>query len=68
LGEIGMAIGIVLCVGHPFMFWPWLYPLYYIILLGTRQFDDDKRCAKKYGILWEQYVKKVPYRIIPYIY
>ncbi len=68
LGEIGMAIGIVLCVGHPFLVWPWLYPLYYVLLLGARQLDDDKRCAIKYGTLWEQYIKKVPYRIIPFVY
>ncbi len=68
LGEILMATGIVLCVGHPTLIWPWLYPLYYVALLFTRQMDDDKRCALKYGVLWDQYLKKVPYRIIPYIY
>lgn len=68
LGEILMATGIVLCVGQPALIWPWLYPLYYIALLFPRQADDDKRCADKYGELWKQYVKKVPYKIIPYIY
>lgn len=68
LGEIGMATGIVLALGYPSMPWPWLYPLYYVALLFPRQADDDKRCALKYGPLWDQYVKKVPYRIIPYIY
>lgn len=68
LGEIGMAVGIVLCTGHPQIIWPWLYPLYYVALLGTRQLADNKRCAMKYGPLWEQYEKKVPYRIIPFIY
>jgi len=68
LGEILMATGIVLCTGYPGLIWPWLYPLYYVILLFMRQFDDDKRCALKYGELWKTYVKKVPYRIIPYIY
>jgi protein-S-isoprenylcysteine O-methyltransferase Ste14 len=68
LGEIGMASAIVLCAGHPALFWPWLYPLYYVALLFTRQAADDKICALKYGALWEQYKKKVPYRIIPYIY
>lgn len=68
LGEIGMATGIVLAVGYPGMIWPWLYPLYYVALLFPRQHDDDKRCAIKYGPLWEEYVKKVKYRIIPYIY
>ncbi|MBW6500583.1 MAG: hypothetical protein K0B05_04240 [Bacteroidales bacterium] len=38
------------------------------IFLSTRQYYDDKRCALKYGDLWVYYVKKVRYRIIPYIY
>jgi len=68
LGEIGMAIAIVLAAGHPEIPWSWLYPLYYVALLFPRQADDDRRCALKYGGLWQQYVKKVPYRIIPFIY
>lgn len=68
LGEIGMATGIVLATGHPEIVWAWLYPLYYVVLLFPRQIDDDKRCALKYGKLWEEYLQKVPYRIIPYIY
>jgi delta14-sterol reductase len=67
-GEILMATGIVLCTGYPALFWSWLYPLYYVLLLFTRQRDDDKRCALKYGELWNTYVKKVRWRIIPYIY
>jgi protein-S-isoprenylcysteine O-methyltransferase Ste14 len=67
LGEVGMAVAIVLGTGNDLL--PgWLYPLYYIALLGTRQLDDNKRCAKKYGALWKEYEKKVPYRIIPHIY
>jgi len=68
LGEILMASGIVLCTGYPSLIWPWLYPLYYVILLFTRQRDDDKRCSLKYGELWASYKEKVPYRIIPFIY
>jgi protein-S-isoprenylcysteine O-methyltransferase Ste14 len=68
LGEILMGTGIILCTGYPSMIWPWLYPLYYVALLFTRQADDNRRCAKKYGALWEMYVKKVPYKIIPFIY
>lgn len=68
LGEILMATGIVLCTGHYGLIWPWLYPLYYVALLFPRQLDDDKRCALKYGPLWVEYKKRVPYRIIPYVY
>ncbi|HNY56267.1 MAG TPA: DUF1295 domain-containing protein [Chitinophagales bacterium] len=68
LGEIVMATGIILCVGHPLLLWPWLYPLYYVALLFPRQIDDDKRCAQKYGPLWNEYLKRVPKRIIPFVY
>jgi delta14-sterol reductase len=68
LGEVLMAAGIILCTGYPMLIWPWMYPLYYVVMLSMRQIDDDKRCAFKYGQLWSKYAKKVPYRIIPFIY
>jgi steroid 5-alpha reductase family enzyme len=68
LGEILMSTGIILCTGYPALIGPWLYPLYYVALLFTRQYYDDKRCALKYGELWKEYVQKVPYKIIPFIY
>jgi len=58
LGEILMAVGIILCTGYPALIWPWLYPLYYVVLFFTRQRDDDKRCALKYGELWNTYTLK----------
>jgi len=42
--------------------------LYYVVLLFPRQKDDDKRCALKYGGLWNRYRERVPYKIIPFIY
>lgn len=68
LGEILMAAGIALSVSYPMRGWQWLYPLYYVLLLFPRQAADDKLCAAKYGSLWNEYKKKVPYRIIPFIY
>ncbi len=68
LGEVLMATGITLALGWPTVPWPWLYPLYYVLLLGTRERDDDRRCAEKYGPLWEAYTARVPRRIIPWIY
>ena len=68
LGEILMATGIALSAGYPAV-WPvWLYPLYYVALLFTRQYDDDKICKAKYGELWASYTKKVKFKIIPFIY
>ncbi len=68
LGEILMAVGIALSVGYPGIVWVWLYPIYYVALLLPRQIDDDKRCADKYGELWNVYIKRVKYKIIPFLY
>lgn len=68
LGEILMATGIILCTGYPSLIWPWLYPVYYILLLFSRQYYDDRRCSAKYGTLWDEYKKRVPWRIIPRIW
>ena len=68
LGEILMATGLALSLGHLDSPWPWLYPLYYLALLLPRERDDDRRCAEKYGALWDEYRRQVPYRIVPRIY
>lgn len=68
LGEILMAIGLTLSLGYPLMPVPWLYPLYYVALLVPRQADDDRRCAARYGALWDEYCRRVPWRIVPYLY
>ncbi len=68
LGEFLMAIGLTLALGVPGHLVPWLYPLYYLVLLVPRQIDDDRRCAGKYGALWSEYSRRVPYRIVPGVY
>ena len=65
LGEILMAIGLTLPSAARTTSWPWLYPLYYVVLLVPRQADDDRRCAEKYGALWAEYCRRVPYRDHP---
>jgi Ergosterol biosynthesis ERG4/ERG24 family len=68
LGELLMATGLTLSLGIPGAVLPWLYPLYYVALLVPRQLDDDRRCAEKYGRLWDEYRREVRYRIVPFIY
>lgn len=68
LGEIVMASALALSLGYPGALGPWLYPLYYLVLLLPRQHFDDLRCAAKYGPLWAAYTRRVPYRIIPGVY
>lgn len=68
LGEIMMAAGLALTLGVPTSFGPWMYPLYYVLLLVPRERDDHRRCAEKYGPLWDAYCKRVRYRIVPGVY
>jgi len=68
LGEIIQAIAVALALGYFGIWMVWLYPAYYIGLMISRQADDDKVCKAKYGELWDQYTKKVKYKIIPFIY
>lgn len=68
LGEILMALGLTLALGYPGRWVAWLYPLYYVALLFPREWADERRCAAKYGELWTQYKRRVPRRIIPWLY
>lgn len=44
------------------------YSLYFATLLLHRQQRDEHKCRMKYGENWEEYERKVPYKIIPYVY
>ena len=68
LGEILMATGLTLVLGRPGLWVVWLYPLYYVALLVPRERADERRCAAKYGALWTEYERRVPRRIIPWVY
>ncbi|KAG8630077.1 hypothetical protein KVT40_001696 [Elsinoe batatas] len=46
----------------------YFYMLYFTVLLIHRELRDEEKCRKKYGADWDEYCKKVPYKIIPYIY
>eukprot|EP01105_Mastigella_eilhardi_P013619 TRINITY_DN3101_c0_g1_i3.p1 TRINITY_DN3101_c0_g1~~TRINITY_DN3101_c0_g1_i3.p1 ORF type:complete len:473 (-),score=125.36 TRINITY_DN3101_c0_g1_i3:630-1988(-) len=44
------------------------YIIYFSLLLIHRAYRDDTRCAQKYGKDWATYCKRVPWRIIPFVY
>jgi 7-dehydrocholesterol reductase len=48
--------------GH---FLPMFYVVFLTILLLDRATRDDQRCAKKYGTYWDEYRKRVPYKVVP---
>lgn len=47
---------------------PYYYLIYFASLLIHRESRDEAKCAAKYGEVWEEYKRRVPYRFIPYIW
>ncbi|KAB7502468.1 F-box only protein 33 [Armadillidium nasatum] len=55
----------------PFMgfgIWVYSYIIFLSVLIIHRIFRDEKKCSAKYGVYWEEYCRKVPYRMIPGIF
>ena len=46
----------------------YFFMIYFAVLLVHRERRDEDKCSKKYGKDWEEYKRRVPYRIIPYVY
>jgi Delta14-sterol reductase len=67
LGDLTMALAWCLACGFSHIV-PYFYFIYFAPLLIDRERRDDQHCAKKYGEDWQAYSKRVPYRIIPYVY
>ncbi len=67
LGDLMMALAWCLACGFSHIV-PYFYFIYFTPLLIDRERRDDHHCAEKYGDDWKAYVKRVPYRIIPYVY
>jgi 7-dehydrocholesterol reductase len=47
---------------------PYVYVIFLTILLVDRAHRDDRRCAKKYGVAWDEYRRRVPWRMLPGLY
>ncbi|ODQ81280.1 hypothetical protein BABINDRAFT_175047 [Babjeviella inositovora NRRL Y-12698] len=67
LGDWLMAWAWCLPTGFGTVF-TYFYVVYFGVLLVHRQTRDEAKCRAKYGKAWEAYEKRVPYKIIPYVY
>lgn len=67
LGDIIMAFAWSIPCGftNPF---PFFYPVYLTILLVHREIRDEANSRRKYGASWDEYCRRVPYRIVPKIF
>lgn len=67
LPEIVLALAWSLPAGFTH-FVPYFYVVYLAILLVDRAGRDDRRCRRKYGAAWDEYCRRVPWKILPGIY
>jgi len=67
VGEIATALCWSLPAGFHHLL-PYLYVIFLTLLLLHRLFRDETRCQLKYGEYYEQYKKKVPYYLVPYLF
>lgn len=67
LGDLIMALAWSLPCGLSHLL-PYFYFFYFFMLLVHREARDEQQCLQKYGRAWQEYCRRVPYRIIPYIY
>jgi len=54
--------------GFQYGAWPFLKFLFLTILLIHRIYRDETKCREKYKKGWTDYCKRVPYRLIPFLY
>jgi protein-S-isoprenylcysteine O-methyltransferase Ste14 len=67
LGDLMMALAMCLPCGVSYVV-PFFYFIYFAPLLIDRERRDHAACAEKYGRDWEEYCRRVPWRIVPRVY
>lgn len=62
-------IGVLWCLTTGFQTpLTYFYAIYFASLLIHRQMRDEAKCSAKYGDAWVEFKRRVPYKIIPYVY
>ncbi len=67
MGDLTMALSWCLACGFSHVV-PYFYFIYFAPLLVNRERRDHALCKEKYGADWDEYCKRVPSRIVPYVY
>ena len=65
--DVAMALSWGLICGFEH-FLPYLYVVFFVVMILHRAGRDIKRCQKKYGEDWDRYCKEVPYLFIPGVF
>jgi protein-S-isoprenylcysteine O-methyltransferase Ste14 len=67
LGDLMMGLAWCLTTASRHVL-PYFYFIYFVILLVHRERRDHDHCAKKYGKDWDEYTRRVRWRIVPGLY
>lgn len=67
LGDLMMALAWCLACGFGSVV-PYFYFIYFAPLLINRERRDHQLCKEKYGDDWDEYCRRVPHRIVPFVY
>lgn len=67
MGDLTMALSWCLACGFSHVV-PYFYFLYFAPLLVNRERRDHALCKEKYGADWDEYCKRVPWRIVPFVF
>jgi len=66
-GDLTMALSWCLTCGFSSVV-PYFYFIYFAPLLVNRERRDHALCKEKYGDDWDEYCRRVPWRIVPFVY
>ncbi len=66
-GDLMMGLAWCLCTDARTLL-PYFYFIYFVILLVHRERRDNAHCALKYAEDWVRYQRRVPRRMIPFLY
>ena len=47
---------------------PYVYPVFFLVMITHRVVRDEARCKQKYGSDWERYKAAVPHLFIPGVF
>lgn len=67
-GDLMGSLAYCLACGFAGHIMPYFYFVFMFILLTHRCIRDEHRCKAKYGAVWDEYVRRVPCRLIPGVF
>jgi len=67
MADIVMALCWGLSCGFESIY-PYVYVIFFVIMIIHRTYRDEERCSKKYSDVWVKYISFVHYRFIIYVY